>query len=73
MSFSELMEWSEYLQLFPLHEDRSEYQMAVLSQINSASASKQKLDYKDFMITNRKEKTELSGKDLEDYIFKAMG
>lgn len=72
MSYSELMEWGEYLSLYPLHEDRSEFQMAVLSTIN-ASSSKKQYEVNDFMVTNKKKKVELSGKDLEDYIFKAMG
>jgi len=72
MSNSELIEWNEYLGLFPLLEDRNEYQMAVLSAM-TASSSKKQFEANDFMITNKKQKVELSGKDLEDYIFKAMG
>lgn len=73
MSYSELSEWAEYLQLFPLHEDRSEFQMAVLSNINIANVSKKSHSVDDFMITNKKPKAELQGKALEDYIFKMMG
>ena len=73
MGYSELMEWDEYLSLYPLHEDRAEYQTAVLSKISASSVSKEKLDYRDFMITVKKPKAEpISGKALNDYILKAM-
>lgn len=73
MGYSELSEWNEYLSIYPLHADRNEYQTAVLSQITASSISKNTLEVDDFMITNKKQKEELQGKDLEDYIFKMMG
>lgn len=74
MSQSELMEWVEYLNLYPLLEDRNEVQMAVLTQSVLAPNTKQKISYKDFMLTADKEDlSALTGKDLENYIQKVMG
>ena len=72
MGASELIEWSEYLSIYPLHEDRNELQLAILSQIG-ASSSKNNLTTKDFMVSGKKEtKPEISGQELNDYILKAM-
>lgn len=73
MSWSELVEWSEYLSIYPLHEDRSEIQLAKSIEISSQQFYKKALDYRDFMITYKKpEPKKLTGKELEKYIFKAM-
>lgn len=73
MSASELMEWGEYLSLYPLHEERNELQLAVLSQIN-ASSSKKSYETKDFMVSGKtQEPKKMSKSELNEYILKAMG
>ena len=72
MSYSELQEWSEYLGSYPLHEDRNEIQLAVLTQVQ-ASSEKKKYSHKDFLISMKnQERQELSGEELNEYILKAM-
>lgn len=74
ISYSELQEWSEYLGLYPLHEDRNEMQLAVLSQIHTSS-KEHKTKARDFMISHQHDErslSDLSGEELNDYILKVM-
>ena len=72
MSLSELIEWGEYLEAYPLSEDRNEVQLAVLSQIH-ASSEKKKYSAQDFMVSGKnKEIKEMSGEELNDYILRVM-
>ena len=72
MSASELSEWGEYLSVYPLHDDRNEFQLAVISQIH-ASSSKKIFTTKDFMVSGKKEQPKkLSKSKLNEYILKAM-
>jgi len=75
ISQSELYEWMEYLNLYPLHEDRSEFQLSVLTSSVLAPHMKDKVNYKDFMVTlhEKDEVEELEGQDLEDYIINTIG
>ncbi len=72
MSESELREWAEYLSYYPLHVDRNEYQLAVISKIH-ASSSKKQFETKDFIISGKKHtRKKMSKSKLNDYILKAM-
>lgn len=72
MSTSELMEWAEYLQVYPLPNEVNELQLAVLTQVN-ASSSKKSFETKDFMVSGKNQKPKKRSKsELNDLILKAM-
>jgi hypothetical protein len=70
MSMSELSEWAEYLSIYPLHEDRNEMQLAVISKIHASASDSLKVE--DFLISGAKEQKKLSKEELNEYILKAM-
>lgn len=63
-----MQEWAEYLSLYPLAEDRSEVQLAVLSSLQAVS---KKVTYKDFLVSHQEGK-KLVGKELEEFIIGAF-
>lgn len=74
LSASEMMEWQEYFSLYPIGADRNEIQLAVLIQTMINLNSKQKVNYKDFILSHKEDKTSTpTGQDLENYILKMMG
>lgn len=78
MSYSEMFEWMEYLNLYPLHEDRSELQLAVLSSITINSVSSKQTGFEDFAVSKNlktkenKEPKKLEGQELERFILGKM-
>ena len=70
MSMSELSEWAEYLSIYPLHEDRNEMQLAVISKIHASASDSLKVE--DFLISGAKKQKKLSKQELNEYILKAM-